>query len=142
MNTSVFWDITPCSPLKINRRFVRTRRLHLQRRRISRTSVKVDEKQGSVPQKRVLILKELHGSYIPEDGALHKYRCQNLRSYILTLFSYRCLGLPNGPLPIRYSKSKFLQACWMSFLSHFVLFELLNRHIRLVKQFSRSCCNC
>jgi hypothetical protein len=33
--SSVFWDITPCSPLKINRRFGRTCHLHLQGRRIS-----------------------------------------------------------------------------------------------------------
>jgi hypothetical protein len=36
VNNSIFWDISPCSPLKINRRFERTRRLHLQDRRISR----------------------------------------------------------------------------------------------------------
>jgi hypothetical protein len=26
----VFWDITPCSPLKVNQRFGETYRLHLQ----------------------------------------------------------------------------------------------------------------
>jgi hypothetical protein len=35
METSIFWDITPCSPLNVNRRFGRTYRLHLQGRRIS-----------------------------------------------------------------------------------------------------------
>jgi hypothetical protein len=30
MNSSIFWDITPCSPLKVNRRFGGTCRLHLQ----------------------------------------------------------------------------------------------------------------
>jgi hypothetical protein len=33
--SSVFWDITPCSPLKVNRPFEGTCRLHLQGRRIS-----------------------------------------------------------------------------------------------------------
>jgi hypothetical protein len=33
-NNPVFWYITPCSPLKINRRFGGTCRLHLQGRRI------------------------------------------------------------------------------------------------------------
>jgi hypothetical protein len=28
----IFWDITPCSPLKVNRRFGRTYDLHLQNR--------------------------------------------------------------------------------------------------------------
>jgi hypothetical protein len=35
MKSSVFWDITPFSPLKVNRRFGGTRRLHVQGRRIS-----------------------------------------------------------------------------------------------------------
>jgi hypothetical protein len=42
----IFWDITPCSPLKVNRRFGETSRLHLQDRRISQaTSVKAGGKQ-------------------------------------------------------------------------------------------------
>jgi hypothetical protein len=35
MKSSIFWDITPCSLLKVNRRFGGTYRLHLQDRRIS-----------------------------------------------------------------------------------------------------------
>jgi hypothetical protein len=34
MKNSVFWDITPCSPLKVNRRFGGSRRLRHQGRRI------------------------------------------------------------------------------------------------------------
>jgi hypothetical protein len=34
VKASIFWDITPCSPLKVNRRFGRTCHLHLQGRRI------------------------------------------------------------------------------------------------------------
>jgi hypothetical protein len=34
----IFWDITPYSPLKVNRQFGRTYRLHLQGRRISQAS--------------------------------------------------------------------------------------------------------
>jgi hypothetical protein len=30
MKSCVFWNITPCSPLKVNRRFGGTRRYHLQ----------------------------------------------------------------------------------------------------------------
>jgi hypothetical protein len=36
MKSSISWDITPCSPLKVCRRFGRTCRLHLQGRRMSR----------------------------------------------------------------------------------------------------------
>jgi hypothetical protein len=32
MKSTVFWDITPCSPLKVNRRFGGTFRLNLQGR--------------------------------------------------------------------------------------------------------------
>jgi hypothetical protein len=41
MENVVFWDITPCSPLKFNRRFGGTYRLHFQGRKIRerRTSV-------------------------------------------------------------------------------------------------------
>jgi hypothetical protein len=34
MKCSVFWDISPCNPLKVNRRFGGTYRLHLESRRI------------------------------------------------------------------------------------------------------------
>jgi hypothetical protein len=36
MKSSVFWNITSCSPLKVNRRSGETCRLHIQGRRISR----------------------------------------------------------------------------------------------------------
>jgi hypothetical protein len=36
MKSAIFWDITPCSPLKVSRRFGRTYRLHFQGQRISR----------------------------------------------------------------------------------------------------------
>jgi hypothetical protein len=36
MKSSIFWDITTCGSLKVNRRFGRACRLHLQGRRISR----------------------------------------------------------------------------------------------------------
>jgi hypothetical protein len=35
MKVSIFWDITPCSPLKVNGRFGGTCRLHIQGQRIS-----------------------------------------------------------------------------------------------------------
>jgi hypothetical protein len=36
MESSIFWDILPCTLLKANRRFGRTYRLHLQGRRLSK----------------------------------------------------------------------------------------------------------
>jgi hypothetical protein len=37
VKSSIFWDTTPCSPLKFNQRFGGTCRLDLQERRINRT---------------------------------------------------------------------------------------------------------
>jgi hypothetical protein len=36
MKITISWDITPCSPLKVNRRFEGKYRFHLQGRKISR----------------------------------------------------------------------------------------------------------
>jgi hypothetical protein len=38
MKNFIFWNITPCRPLKVNRRLAGTCRLHLQGRRISQAS--------------------------------------------------------------------------------------------------------
>jgi hypothetical protein len=38
IKSSVFWDITPCSPVKVSRRFGRTYCPHLQNRRASKAS--------------------------------------------------------------------------------------------------------
>jgi hypothetical protein len=47
---SVFWDITPCSPLKVNRRFGGTCHLHLQCQRISQAN-----KQREAGSKQILV---------------------------------------------------------------------------------------
>jgi hypothetical protein len=49
MKSTIFWDITPCSQLSVNRRFGGTYSLHLQGRKISwarKTSVKACGKQN------------------------------------------------------------------------------------------------
>jgi hypothetical protein len=52
------WDITPCSPLKVKRRFGRTYRLHLQVRRISRARNQRESRWQA----------ELYSFFDPEDG--------------------------------------------------------------------------
>jgi hypothetical protein len=37
MKSSIFWDTTPCSLVKVNRLFGRKYRLHLQDRRVNQT---------------------------------------------------------------------------------------------------------
>jgi hypothetical protein len=60
-----FWDITPCSPLSVNRRFGGTFRLHIQGRR-NKFSKKPASKQVACH--------------------LHNHRCENLKSYTVYFF--------------------------------------------------------
>jgi hypothetical protein len=78
VNILLSWDITPCSSLKVNRRFGGTYRLHLQCRRISQA-----RNQREVGGKDSFQLTTRR--YIPEDSTLHNHRCENLKSYILLL---------------------------------------------------------
>jgi hypothetical protein len=50
LKSSIFWDITPCSPLKVNQYFEEKFRLHPQGRRISQAKapgIKPGGKQSS-----------------------------------------------------------------------------------------------
>jgi hypothetical protein len=102
---TIFWDITPCRPLKVYRRFGGTYRLYLQGRRISRAS-------SGFPPAFTLVSCSAYSStlkieaicssetsvdfqqttrrYIPEDSTLHNHRCENLKSYII--FSVRIIS--------------------------------------------------
>jgi hypothetical protein len=51
MNVTIFWDIAPCSPY--------------MKRLSSETSVHIRTTRH----------------YIPDDGNIHNYRCENLKSY-------------------------------------------------------------
>jgi hypothetical protein len=100
----IFWDITPCSPLSVNRSFGETYRLHLQGRRNKFRKKPASVKQNNAcHQLACWFLAELISStlkieafcssetsvvaqrttrrYIPEDDTLHKHRCENLKSY-------------------------------------------------------------
>jgi hypothetical protein len=54
MKSSIFWDVTPCSPLKVNRRFGRTCRLYFNGRRIrpARNKREVKRKETSTDFQR------------------------------------------------------------------------------------------
>jgi hypothetical protein len=85
IKSAIFWDITQCSPLKVNRCFGGTCRLHFQ-----------DWKSRALLAAWFLLLawllnrsRRLHfrrkcrltfnGHYIPEDRTLHNHRLENLR---------------------------------------------------------------
>jgi hypothetical protein len=65
MNSTIFWDITPCSPLSVNPRFGGTYGLHLQGRRNKFSKIPASKQVPNriilVPQKRRLTLNGLHG---------------------------------------------------------------------------------
>jgi hypothetical protein len=77
MKSTLFWGITPCNPLKVNRRFGGAYRLHLQGRRINRATTQRKSRWQagkqtllaayfytgfcSVPPKRRLTFNGLHG---------------------------------------------------------------------------------
>jgi hypothetical protein len=66
MNSSIFWDITSCIPLKVNRRFEGICRLYLQGRRISQA-----RNQGEVRWKAEPVnFQRTTRRYIPEDRTL------------------------------------------------------------------------
>jgi hypothetical protein len=58
-----FWDITPCSPRKVNRPFGRTCRYHIQGRRISRAR---NQRESSGKQKAWYLARLF---FDPEDGS-------------------------------------------------------------------------
>jgi hypothetical protein len=85
----IFWDIPPCSHLKVNRRFGGTCWLHLPGRRISQarnqreagsmnSSLKMEAIYSSATSVQI---QRTTRRYIPEDRTLHNHRCENLRSY-------------------------------------------------------------
>jgi hypothetical protein len=75
-----FWDIMPCSPMSVNRRFGGTYRLHLQGRKNKRQET--SKQAGDTPWTT--------WRYIPEVDILHNHCCGNLKSYmlIILLFSH------------------------------------------------------
>jgi hypothetical protein len=71
MTSTIFWDITPCSPLKVNRRFEGTYRLHLHGRK-KKASKKPAWKQVAVDFQRTT------RRYIPEDSTPHNRKIVRL----------------------------------------------------------------
>jgi hypothetical protein len=108
LKSSIFWDITPRSPLKVNRRFSGTFRLHVQCSRVSGTSlvccllcadVLLDSLwpwrlRRHVPPKCLVYCHQNQTTrcYIPEDITHHNCRRKNLlKSYISSVKFFLCL---------------------------------------------------
>jgi hypothetical protein len=84
----IFWDITPWTPLKVNRRFGGTYRLHLQSRKISRARNQRSVYFPTLKMEAICLsetsvdFQRTARRYIPEVCTLHNHRCDNLKPYI------------------------------------------------------------
>jgi hypothetical protein len=92
LKSIIFWDITPCSPLKVNRRFRGMYRLHLQGQGISQARNQ-HKSRWQAAYSSTLKMEAIYSSemsvdfqqntrrYIPEHNTLHNHHCENLKSY-------------------------------------------------------------
>jgi hypothetical protein len=106
----IFWDITPCSPLKVNRRFGEPYHLHLQSRRISPARNQRESRWKTQPysvsyltlkmevicsSETSLDFQRTTRLHIPEDRTLHNHRCENLNSSILSSHLIQSREIPD-----------------------------------------------
>jgi hypothetical protein len=101
MKSSVLWDISPCRPLKINRSFGGTFRLHLQCRRISQAKLatclmlvcclsypSIQKMEAACSFETSLDIQRTTRHYIPEVRNLQRGKClATFRRSMLSLFS-------------------------------------------------------
>jgi hypothetical protein len=86
MKSTIFWDIMPCSPLKVNRWFGREYRLHLQGQRISRainqwaSRLTFNELDGVISQKTVIL-----------NGILGAYPSRSMNVCVISVFMLFCV---------------------------------------------------
>jgi hypothetical protein len=101
--SSIFWDITLCSPLKVNQRFRGTCHLHLRGRRKSLLATcftPVSFSAYSLTMKMEATCScELSADFqwttwchIPEDRTLHDHQYENLKSYMFPSSSLNMLS--------------------------------------------------
>jgi hypothetical protein len=88
--SSVFWDITPCSPLKVNRRFGGRFLLHLQGRKWENPETSVKQmavliEAGDMFLRNVGLLSKDYKMLLVYPRTLHNHRCENLTSYVWTI---------------------------------------------------------
>jgi hypothetical protein len=109
MKSTILWDITPCSPLRVNRRFGGTYHLHLQGQK-NKLSKKPAWKQVAISSSETSVdTQRTTRCYIPEDGTFHgKIGWLSLDP----MHVLKCLKPSQGsPPPSRQIWSKQVQRC-------------------------------
>jgi hypothetical protein len=91
MKNAVFWNTTLCTPLKVNRRFGQTYRLHFQGQGLclppAFTLVSCSAYSSTLKMEAIcscetsVDFQRNTRRYIPKDSTLHNHRCENLKSY-------------------------------------------------------------
>jgi hypothetical protein len=86
LKSTTFWDITPCSPLKVNRIFEGTYRsaCHLSPWYLVRLFFDPED-GGDMFLRKLVDFKRTKRRYNPEHNVFHNHRCENLKSYISAL---------------------------------------------------------
>jgi hypothetical protein len=82
LKSIIFWDVTPCSLFSCNRRFGGTPAYMLVLAEIISSTLKMEaicSSETSVVNQRTTL------RHIPEDDTLHNLRCENLKSYNISL---------------------------------------------------------
>jgi hypothetical protein len=104
MKSIIFWDITPCSSLKVNWRFRETYRLHLQGRRIIRARNQHERCTCRLPSRwflaRLILRPWRWRRYVPLKRQLTFNGLRGVISRKTVLFSDACVF-----------KNKFHDAC-------------------------------
>jgi hypothetical protein len=75
----IFWDMTPYSPLSINRRFCLPPACLLGFAELISSTLKMEVICSTETSAETQRTTRRH---IPEDDTLHNHRCENLKSYI------------------------------------------------------------
>jgi hypothetical protein len=97
LKRTVFWDIMPCIPLKVNRPFGGIYRLHLQDRKISRARNQRESRwQAMYSSETLVVLQRTTRRYIPKDittavrtsnPTLINFVCSEWNSTVIKTFS-------------------------------------------------------
>jgi hypothetical protein len=107
VRSTIFWGLTPCSPLKVNRRFGGIYCLHLHRRRISRTRNQHESRWQAEPGGWFLVWLNPQpwkwGLYIPPKRQLTVNGLHGVISQKIVLFITTAVRTSNPTLDAVFS---------------------------------------